>query len=205
MARILFVFGLLPIVTFSACKRAETGAAPSTPSPPPAKALPKIEACSLITKEEVGAVQKTTITDTKSSETSDGRHVITQCYYASADPNLSVSLTLTQPGNASSPREYWNQTFGPYRNRQSQEEKQPDKAKKEGTTGRPGEEGEKKTPPKKIDGIGEEGFWSGTRVGGALYVLYKDYIVRISIGGPDAEEIRIKKSQALVQKALQRL
>jgi len=62
------------------------------------KAVPgaAIEACSLITKEEVGAVQNTTITDTNRSETSDGAHLISQCYYGSAEPDKSGSLGLMQ-------------------------------------------------------------------------------------------------------------
>ena len=67
-----------------------------------------------------------------------------------------------------------------------------------------GEE-EKSIPPKKIDGVGDEAFWIGNRVGGALYVLKKDAFIRISIGGPDNEESKIKKLKALAEKALPRL
>ncbi|HEY4758096.1 MAG TPA: hypothetical protein VIH43_06030, partial [Chthoniobacterales bacterium] len=54
----------------------------------------------MITREEVGAVQATTVTDTKSSETTDGNHLITQCYYATSGLNLSVSIAITQPDPA---------------------------------------------------------------------------------------------------------
>ena len=52
------------------------------------------------------------------------------------------------------------------------------------------EDEERKVPPEKIDGVGEEAYWSGTRFGGALYVLKKNFIVRVSVGGGDKEEIK---------------
>jgi hypothetical protein len=209
--------GITPIVIsltllamgLASCKRRATAGATSTTSPPSSKASPKIDACSLITKEEVAAVQETTISDAKSSESSDGQHLITQCYYASTRPNLSVSVTLTQPNpgshDASGPRQYWDQIFGIYRSsRQAEAERQDADRKQKEAAERSGEKEEWKIPPKKIDGVGEEAYWSGSRVGGALYVLHKDFILRVSIGGPDAEGIKIDKSKALAVRALAR-
>lgn len=45
----------------------------------------------------------------------------------------------------------------------------------------------------------------GNPVGGASYVLKKNTFVRISLVGPDKEEIRIEKSKAVAAKALGRL
>ena len=67
------------------------------------------------------------------------------------------------------------------------------------------EEGETKNPPKKIDGVGEEAFWSGNRFGGALYVLNGNLIVRVSVGGPDNEETKIARSKAIGEKAVNAL
>ena len=202
----MFIVLVLPLGCIVSCKRTETSSANSAGSSPAAK----IDACSLITKEEVGAVQNTTITDTKDSENSDGRHLITQCYYAATGPNLSVSLALTQPsssgGSTSSPRNYWEEIFAPYRGSDKKEELgEEDREKRESLAKQRGEDEEKKTPPKKIGGVGDEAFWSGSKVGGALYVLHKNYILRISVGGPDTEEVKITKSKSLAQKALQRL
>ena len=68
-------------------------------------------------------------------------------------------------------------------------------------------EGEEKTfiPPKKIDGIGDDAFWSPNPVGGAIYVLKKDVFIRLSIGGRDNEQGKLDKSKALAQKAIDRL
>ena len=67
------------------------------------------------------------------------------------------------------------------------------------------QEEQKKNPAKNIEGVGEEAFWSGNGVGGALYVLHKNVIVRISVGGPDDQETKITKSKALAAKAIARL
>jgi hypothetical protein len=168
----------------------------------------KIEACSLLTKEEVGAVQATTISDTKSSEGSDGVYLIAQCYYAATGPNLSVSLAVTQPDPknpaALSPREHWKQTFGRFDNEKEAEIKEEEQRNEKKERGHEEEE-EKATPPKKIEGIGEEAFWAGNRVGGALYVLKGDVFIRISVGGPGDEQSKLEKSKQLAQKALSRL
>ena len=46
---------------------------------------------------------------------------------------------------------------------------------------------------------------TGSRVGGALYVLKGNSYVRISIGGAVAQEAKIKKTKALAAKAIARL
>ena len=79
------------------------------------------------------------------------------------------------------------------------EERREEKNAREG-----GEELERKIPPKKIDGVGDEAYWSGNRFGGALYVLTKDVIIRVSVGGPNNEQTKIDKSKALAQKAIDR-
>jgi len=66
-------------------------------------------------------------------------------------------------------------------------------------------EGKESGEMKRIDGLGDDARWSGNGVGGALYVLKNDAILRISLGGKDNEQTRIEKSKALAQKALGRL
>jgi hypothetical protein len=118
---------------------------------------------------------------------------------------MSVSLAVTQgnPNNPAAPnaKAYWEKTFGSFRKEEAGEQGE----KKEKGEGRGREESEKGTPPKKIEGVGEEAFWSGNRFGGALYVLKKEMILRLSVGGPDNEETKINKSKALAQKAIERL
>jgi len=210
MVRVVFACIFL-LFSLTSCKRS----VPVVSSTPPPQAIAhsafqiqKIEACGLITKEEVGSVQSTAVSDAKSSEVSDGVYLISQCYYASIGPNLSVSLAVTQidpksPSGRSS-RERWKQIFGRFDAAMNGERREEEKKRDQKGIGR--EENEEKTaPPKKIEGVGEEAFWSGNRFGGALYVLKGDVFVRISVGGADNEETKIEKSKTLAQKALGRL
>ena len=207
----LSLAAFLLVVALTGCKRTVTTTA-ETPMPQPSvrsqREPRKIEGCSLITKEEIGTVQDTTVTDAKGSEGSDGVYLITQCYYASTEPNLSVSLAVTQLDPKSptgrNPREQWKQSFGRF-DKEKSEVKEEKEAKEEGAKGAGREEEEKAAPPKKIEGMGEDAFWSGNRFGGALYVLKGDVFIRISVGGPDNEETKIEKSKRLAEKALSRL
>lgn len=169
----------------------------------------RLEACQLITNDEIAAVQGSPIKDTKSSERSDGRVRNSQCYFAAEESNRSVSLTVTQADPSGtdnkSAREMWEQTFGRYEG--EEKENEADEEKKKSLREQKGERGEEEesAPPKKITGIGDGAFWVGNRVGGALYVLKKGAYIRISLGGPDAEDVRIEKSKTLAQKAIERL
>jgi hypothetical protein len=60
-------------------------------------------------------------------------------------------------------------------------------------------------PPQKISGVGDEAYWTASRVGGALYVLKGNTYLRISIGGSSDQASQTKKSKTLAQKALARL
>jgi len=60
-------------------------------------------------------------------------------------------------------------------------------------------------PPVKIMGVGEEAFWVGNRIMGALYVLKGNAFLRISVGSEEDESVRITKTKTLPRKALKRL
>ena len=67
------------------------------------------------------------------------------------------------------------------------------------------EEDEKVSAPQRVEGIGEAAFWTGNRVGGALYVLKRDSYIRVSVGGAEDQKTKIEKSKALARLALKRL
>jgi hypothetical protein len=204
------LYFLLPLLLCGGCKKWQQTRGRPDVSPPQQLARqqarpaePKIAACKLITTEEVGAIQGAKITDTKSSAGWSGNLLMSQCYYAAMEPNKSVSVAVIEkdPQSAESgPRGFWNQTF----KETARSENEPGE-KNENSGREPHEEQDRKIPRKKIDGVGEEAFWSGNRFGGALYVLKNDVIVRVSVGGPDDQETKIAKSKALVEKALSRL
>jgi len=140
-------------------------------------------------------VQGEPVKDTKSTNRSSGSFAISQCFYTVATFNKSVSLEVTRTADASrsGAKEFWERTF--HKKGGAEEERDEEEER----------EGKEKSKPKPVDGIGEEAFWSGNRNAGALYVLKNNAILRISLGGPEEEKVKIDKSKTLLQKALGRL
>ncbi len=178
------------------------------------KPAQNVDACTLISNEEVGAIQGTTISANKGSSSAGAGMVVAQCVYGSNEPNKSVGIAVSQdaPGDPArqSPTAFWEKTFAPYRGKDREEERENEneKRKKESLRERRAEEGEDEViPPVKVDGVGDEAFWAPSRVGGALYVLKRnrDAFIRISVGGPGTEQEKIDKSKKLGLKALGRL
>jgi hypothetical protein len=207
----LLVTGCKKTVATNSSSGPQASASPSHLQSAPAT----FDVCPLITKEEIEAVVGSPVKDTKSSESSSNGLITAQCFYTAAEFAKSVSLVVTQgdPSSATkrSAAKFWEETFGRYNKNEKDGEKESagDKEKKESLKNQAREAGEEKeaVPPKKISGIGDEAFWSGNRVGGALYVLDrgKNVFIRLSIGGADNEETRIEKSKKLAQKAIDRL
>jgi hypothetical protein len=188
------------IVVSAGCKKRETP--PPVPRSSQESNRAQIDVCGLLTKEEIEAIQRSPIKETKSSARSDGGFRVSQCFYTATEFSRSVSLAVMQGDpdrpTTRSPKDFWKERFGRY----SGDESERDKVKEE-TEGK--EEKEESVPPKKIDGIGDEAFWASNRFGGVLYVLKAEAFISISLGGMDDEDTKIQKSKALAQKALQRL
>ena len=188
------------IVVSPGCKKRETP--PPVPKTSHQTNQVRLDACGLITTQEIEAIQGSPIKETKSSARSDAAFLVSQCFYTATEFSKSVSLAVMQRDRnrqtTTSPKDFWKERFGRY----SGEAKERDKAEKE-ADGK--EEKEESVPPKKIEGIGEEAFWASNRFGGVLYVLKDDAFISISLGGTDDEDTKIKKSKTLAQKALQRL
>ena len=174
-----------------------------TPSPLTESAKRKVDACTLLTSKEIKSVQGEVLKETKASGSSGGSagdFRISQCVFTLPTFANSVSLTVTEKGDgprARDPKEFWKETF--HRERSSKAEGERDRE-----TGR-GEEQENSKAPRKISGIGDDAFWTGSRVGGALYVLKGSAYIRLSVGGAGDEEVKIRKSTALAQMIIRRL
>ena len=219
MSRTFLVSLCLSLVALAGCKkpasdastdpRVVAGASPTVAQTSPSQpqpsepSQPAFDACALITGVEVEAVQGSPIKEAKNSERSTAGLRLSQCFYTAAEFSSSVSLAVTQtdaanPGKQTA-RGFWTETFGRYS--KPEENREPEKKNE-----KPGKEEEKEAaPPKKVDGVGEDAYWASTRVGGTLYVLKNDSFLRISVGGADSDEGRLKKCKALAEKALTRL
>jgi len=146
------------------------------------------DACKLIASSEIEAVQGEAVLDAKSGERKAGAFAIAQCFYTLTSHDKSVSLEVTRPdperGTPSRPRDRWKKLFH----------------------GDGDQEGEKESgKPQPVSGVGDEAFWTGNPLVGALYVLKDDSYLRISIGGAEEASVKIQKTKALAQKALKRL
>ena len=210
-------------LAFAGCKQQQTqttdqnsataaspgGTSSSTGQPPANSNVPggtqekaKTDACALLTSEEIKAVQGEPIKETKLTARSDGGFSISQCFFTLPTFTNSISLAITQQADgqgAQDPKEFWKETF--HRDvaemkREREREREPKKGEAEE---------EKETEPEKVSGVGDEAFWMGSRVGGALYVLKGNSYLRVSIGGAADQESKIKRSKALAQKIVSRL
>ena len=188
-------FAISLLLALSACQKSQTSSV-SQSGP--------IAACDLITNDEVQSIQGSPVKDVKPSEASDGKFRIAQCFYTTEMFNKSVSLALTQrdPAGASArdPKEFWEDTFGRYE--VEVKEQEGDEQRKKSLQD---EDEARARPPKKIEGVGDDAFWTANRMGGALYVLKNNVFIRISVGGPGSEESKLEKTKALAAKALSRL
>lgn len=161
----------------------------------------KIDACKLITGEEIQSVQRDTLKETKASEQSSGGFATAQCFYLTNNFVNSISLTVTQkdPANAGGPsiRDFWKERFGSA-GREKERENERDKDAKRG-------EEEESRPPQTVKSLGDEAYWVGNQKVGALYVLTGDKFLRISIGGADSQKVKTEKMKTLARKVIKRL
>jgi hypothetical protein len=170
-------------------------------SAPAAAAKPKVDACALLTSKEIEAVQGEPLKETKLSGQSTGGFSMSQCFFTLPTFTNSVSLLVAQKGEgsgANDPREFFRERFHEKSKGEKERERERDKKKGE-------EEEDEGAPPQQVSGVGDEAYWTGSRVGGALYVLKGSSYVRISIGGAATQDAKIKKTKALAAKAIARL
>ena len=187
-----------PVAEASIQPSASAPVAVSSPISSPATAPGKVDACTLLTSDEIKAVQGEALKTTKSSQQTGHEFVIDICYYELPTPSNSISLSLAQPNpnKKDSVREFWENTFGDSEHGRKEKEREG-----EGGEG----ELEEGAPPRKIAGLGQEAFWFASPIGGVLYVLKGDHYIRLSVGGRGTSEAKLNKSKALAKKAIARL
>jgi len=200
MTRLGLWLALLPVLVFGCNLSGEP-----TPPQPSENSPTKIDACSLATREEVGAIQGAKMLDPKSSEGPATDFLLSQCYYGSAEPDKSVSLGLMQrnpkdPGTRTI-TQFWHETFDHFASTENGEGNEKNREESKGDENKEHEG----VRPQKIEGIGQASYWLGNPMGGILYVLKNDRMLRISFGGPGSADDKLTKSKALAQKALSRL
>jgi hypothetical protein len=156
-----------------------------------------LDACTLIDKSEIASTQGVEVQQTQPTTQLRADLNISQCYYTAISPdgssNLSVFLQVIQRNPQSARhnalREFWEEKIARARTEKRTDER---------------DEEEAINPPLHVSGVGDEAFWLGNSRGGALFVLKKNRLVRVSVGDADAK-VQIEKSKTLARKALARL
>jgi len=177
---------------------ASSQTSPQSSSNAAATGTAKTDACALLTSAEIESVQREAVKETKLSGNTEGGFSVSRCFFTLPTYTNSISLQITQRGDgpgALDPKSFWSDTF--HRERKSERER-------ERTEKKEGGEGES-APPVKVAGVGDEAFWLGTRVGGALYVLKGNSYLRVSVGGSGEEAGKIRRSKELAQRVAARL
>lgn len=159
------------------------------------------DACAMLTRADVQKIQGDAVQETKPSTPPAGGLIMSQCLFRTANPSKSVSVAMALPGSTS-PRAFWHKQFP---STKPSAEDAEEKNRATGSKHEKKEEEEESTRPRTIQGIGEQAYWVGSPMTGALYVLKGDTFLRISVGGVREESARIEKSIALARLALKRL
>lgn len=161
-------------------------------------------ACILLTSAEIEAVQGEPVNETRPSVKPSGGMLISECLFHTATSAKSVSVTLATRSSgkpsALTPRKFWRKQFHAPDMEESEMRGAGNGAQKRDPDGE-----EETRKPRLIGEVGEEAYWVGTPVTGALYVLQGDNFVRISVGGVGEESVRIEKSKVLARAVVKRL
>jgi hypothetical protein len=170
--------------------------APTGTATPAAADANAFDVCALLTSDDIKAVQGEAVRESKPGRRSGTDFAVNSCFYATPTFTKSVSLEVTQKGTSTqSVREFWKANFAAALDKREQKN---ERRKKQGKP----QAGE---PARPVSGIGDEAYWISTNANSTLYAFKKDALVRISIGGTDKEEDRMKKIRTLAERALARL
>ncbi len=165
-----------------------------------AKQAKAADPCKLLTSGDIQTVQGDAVQETKPGTQPAGGLVMSQCLFRTANPSKSVSVAIASAGSTS-PRVFWQKQFRTGHPESGEKEKEKAAAGRKDAK----EEEDEGTQPRTIQGVGEQAYWVGSPLVGALYVLKGNTFLRISVGGVREESARIQKSVALARLALKRL
>lgn len=153
----------------------------------------KVDACSLLTSEEIQAIQGEPLKETKPNDKSGGGLAISECYFALPTSEKSILVTVMQKADgpdARDPKQFWEEAIG----RQHERDR------------KKGREGAGKLPTlDKIEGLGDEALWAANPFGGVLHVLKGHRYIKISAGGTSDPRENAPKAKRLAEHILKRL
>jgi hypothetical protein len=140
-----------------------------------------LKACALLTAADIAAVQGEKPTEARESSPQAGA---SHCFFALPTTAKSISLEVTRGGQVS-------QLVDRIRGAAEVEAEEA------------GEHEEHAV--ERVRGLGDEAYWAGGAKLGGLYVRRGDALLRISVGGAESHEAKLKKLRRLARRALSRL
>jgi hypothetical protein len=171
-----------------------------------------LDVCALLTADDIKGVQGEAFKESKPSRRESTSFDVNSCFYTTPTFTKSVSLEVTRRGTSpQSVREFWERRVeesGEEGEREREAERARERkgeTKQEREREREAEHEREAKAPRRLKGIGDEAYWVNTNANSTMYVFKKDTLLRLSIGGADKEEERMKKIKALAEKALARL
>jgi hypothetical protein len=162
------------------------------------------DACALLADSDVRAIVGVGVTERRPAAEQARGLLLSQCYLGTGTAK-SISIAIagaTRSGSGTvTPRAFWRAQFHGVDANAAERADAAHGPTQSGTHDEP----EHETRARPIRGVGDEAFWSGTRVAGALYALRGDTFIRVSVGGIRDEPERIETSRRLAMAALGRL
>lgn len=221
--------GLLLVACLACGSKGDGAKTQASPTPAtqqsPAEPPPRSATCQMLSAEDVREVQGEAPQDAQGSEHLVGGLSMSQCFYRLPTFSKSVNVEVIR-GEADTEgaalKRFWRERFHPEaiearerereraeeRERELEREKERERASgqvRQGDHDEKEREGEEESRPQRVKGLGEEAYWSGNQITGALSVLTKSAIVRVSLGGPESRDEKIKRASALARKLLNKL
>jgi len=180
-----------------------SGSPPTTKTRRAPKAAPTVNACLLLTSAELQAAVGEPLAEARPSTGPAGRIQTSECLFRTPTFAKSVSLTVARPGNAtptSALREFWRNQF--HATREREEDTAGEHRERPSASEAELERGARR--PRAVSGLGDDAFWVGSQISGALYVLEGDVFLRVSVGGIANESTRLAKSKMAASAAIRR-
>jgi hypothetical protein len=227
--------GCLAGVLLVACLACGAGQTPQAARPPiPVDAnqnanpvvnpadIPRSPTCSLLTDEEIAAVQGEAPSAAQGTEHEAGPLVTSQCFYRlnTFEKSISLEVFRAAPGDTTrdAVREYLREKFERAEaeheheeRRERERERELERERERGGVreGGHGEEEEEKRgqkgPPQRVRGVGDEAFWAPHNGTTALFVRRKGTAFSLALTGPEDRAAKIRKATELARRVLKRL
>ena len=171
--------------------------------------ITSVEPCEMLSSADIQTVQGEAFTSSKPDKRTNGPFLVANCFYTLPTYSKSVSVELMRPassGDGAASRDFWDRRF--HNTNAEADEEQAERAeasKNSPAKTREAEQEKQHARPQPVSGLGDEAFWAGSQINGSLYIRHGSNIIRISIGGPDDQSVKIEKAKALVERVLSRL